>query len=142
MRDSHNSLPYTRSRTLTVMERTVKASDTTDKKKSEEITIPVPVKVLIGGLAFGIIKNSILEDLLDAETHHEFSNNITILSEFVDWFKNPEILVLKSRDHKRVFRYLLSVYLRAYNRNVKNQILLKLSRLGEVKVIINNGMRT
>jgi hypothetical protein len=118
-----------------------KASGTAEQKRSEEITIPTPVKVLIGGLAIGIIKNSILEDLLDAETHHEFSSNIIILTEFVKWFQNPEIRILKSRDHVRVFRYLLSVYLRAYHRNVKNQILLKLSRLGEVKVILNNELQ-
>ena len=105
------------------------------KKGFEKIQIPVPVRIVIGGLAYGIIKEKSLEALLDEETHHEFLNNISILNEFVGWFKNPEIRIIKSRDHVTVLRYLLSVYMRAYHRNVKHQILLKLSHTGRVKVI-------
>ena len=105
------------------------------KKEFERIQIPLPVRIVLGGLAYGIIKEKSLEELLDEETHHEFLNNISILNEFVAWFKNPEIRIIKSRDHATVLRYLLSVYMRAYHRNVKHQILLKLSHTGRVKVI-------
>ena len=105
------------------------------KKEFEKIQIPAPIRVVIGGLAYGIIKEKSLEALLDAETHHEFLNNITILNEFVSWFTNPEIRILKSRDHVTVLRYLLSVYMRAYHRNLKHQIVLKLSSTGKVRVI-------
>ena len=103
-------------------------------------TIPTPIKILIGGVAFGITKNPILRDLLDAETLHEFNSNITILQEFIAWFRFPDTRILKSRDHTRIFRYLLSVYLRAYHRNVKRQVLLKLSRNGKVVVIDQNDL--
>ena len=105
------------------------------KKEFERIQIPIPVRIVLGGLAYGIIKEKSLEALLDEETHQEFLNNISILNEFVGWFKTPEIQILKSRDHVTVLRYLLSVYMRAYHRNVKHQILLKLSHTGRVKVI-------
>lgn len=104
--------------------------------KADKAQIPASVKVVIGGLAYGIIKNASLEGLLDEESHHEFQNNITILTEFVTWFKHPEIRVLKSRDHVTVFRYLLSVYMRAYHRNIKHKILIKLSSDDDVKVVI------
>ena len=107
----------------------------TKKREFEKVQIPAPVKVVIGGLAYGIIKDSSLENLLDEESHHEFQNNIAILAEFIKWFRHPEIRVLKSRDHVTVFRYLLSIYMRAYHRNVKHKILLKLSSNGKVKVV-------
>ena len=102
--------------------------------------ISTSIKVLIGGIAFGIIESPILQELLDVETLHEFSNNITIVKEFVKWFRYPENRILKSRDHLTIFRYLLSVFLRAYHRNVKQQVLLKLSRNSNVVVINQNGL--
>ena len=105
------------------------------KREFEKVQIPPPIRVVLGGLAYGIIKDSSLENLLDEESHHEFQNNITILAEFVKWFKHPEIQVLKSRDHVTVLRYLLSVYIRAYHRNIKHKISLKLSGGGEVRII-------
>ena len=105
------------------------------KREFEKIQIPPPVRVVLGGLAYGIIKDTSLENLLDEESHHEFQNNITILAEFAKWFKHPEIRVLKSRDHVTVLRYLISVYMRAYHRNIKHKVFLKLSGDGEVKVI-------
>ena len=102
--------------------------------------ISTSIKVLIGGIAFGIIESPILQELLDVETLHEFSNNITIVKEFVKWFRYPENRILKSRDHLTIFRYLLSVFLRAYHRNVKQQVLLKLSRNDRVVVINQNGL--
>ena len=102
--------------------------------------ISTSIKVLIGGIAFGIIESPILQELLDVETLHEFNSNITILQEFVAWFRFPDTHILKSRDHVRIFRYLLSVYLRAYHRNVKRQVLLKLSRNGKVVVINQNDL--
>ena len=109
--------------------------EATKKTEFEKIQIPAPIKVVLGGLAYGIIKDSSLESLLDEESHHEFHNNIEILTEFVTWFKHPEIRILKSRDHVTVFRYLLSVYMRAYHRNLKHKIVLKLSSTGKVKAI-------
>ena len=114
--------------------------ETREKKEFQPPEIPTSIKILVGRLAFGVIKNPILKNLLDVETHHEFCNNITILQEFTKWFQHPETHILRSRDHVTVFRYILSVYLRAYHRNVKNQILLKLSRSGKVTVISQNGM--
>ena len=108
---------------------------TLKSREFSEVQIPAPVKVLIGGLAYGIIKDITLENLLDDESHHEFANKIKILSEFVEWFKHPEIRVLKTRDHITVFRYLISVYMRAYHRNLKHKIVLKLSSTGKVMVI-------
>ena len=96
-------------------------------KEFGEVQIPASVKVLIGGLAYGIIKNASLEDLLDEESHHEFQSNIAISTEFVEWFRHPEISILRTRDHVTVFRYLISVYMRAYHRNLKHKIVLKLS---------------
>ena len=105
------------------------------KREFEKVQIPSPIRVVLGGLTYGIIKNSSLEHLLDEESHHEFQNNITILAEFAKWFKHPEIQLLKSRDHVTVLRYLLSIYMRAYHRNIKHKIFLKLSGDGEVRVI-------
>ena len=45
--------------------------------------IPTSMKILIGGIAFGITESPILKELLDVETLHEFNNNITIVKEFV-----------------------------------------------------------
>ena len=111
------------------------AKKSTKKGEFEKVQIPSPIRVVLGGLAYGTIKNSSLEHLLDEESHHEFQNNITIFAEFAKWFKHPEIQVLKSRDHVTVLRYLLSVYMRAYHRNIKHKIFLKLSGDGEVRVI-------
>ena len=111
-----------------------------EKNNFSSPKIPTSIKILIGGIAFGITTNPILRDLLDVETLHEFNNNITILQEFVKWFRFPETHILKSRDHVTIFRYLLSVYLRAYHRNVKRQVLLKLSRNGKVVVINQNDL--
>ena len=98
------------------------------------------MKILIGGIAFSITESPILEELLDVETLHEFSNNITIVKEFVKWSRYPETRILKSRDHLTIFCYLVSIFLRAYHRNVKQQALLKLSRDDDVVVINQNGL--
>ena len=87
-------------------------------REFSEVQIPAPVKVVIGGLAYGIIKDITLENLLDDECKHEFANNIQILRISVEWFKHPEIRVLKTRGHITAFRYLISVYMRAYHRNL------------------------
>ena len=42
------------------------------KREFEKVQIPAPIKVVLGGLAYGIIKDSSPENLLDEESHHEF----------------------------------------------------------------------
>ena len=61
------------------MEREL-SKDIAKSREFERIQIPAPIKVVIGGLAYGIIKDGSLEDLLDDESHHEFDNNIAILN--------------------------------------------------------------
>ena len=99
---------------------------------SKQLQIPLPIKVVIGGLAYGIIKDESLKLLLDDESYHEFDSNFMILYEFAKWFINPKEKVLKSRDHLIVLRYLMSAYLRAYHRNLKHRIVRKLSNTGRV----------
>ena len=107
-----------------------------ESKIFNEALIPNAVKILIGGLAYGLTTDTSLEYLLDEESHHEFQNNITILSEFIAWFKRPEVKVLRTRDHVTILRYLISLYMRAYHRNLKHKIVLKLSSTGEVVAIM------
>ena len=101
-------------------------------RNSKQIQIPLPIKVIIGGLAYGIIKDESLKLLLDDESFHEFDSNFEILHEFAKWFINPKEKLEKSRNHLVVLKYLISVYLRAYHRNLKHRIVLKLSNTGRV----------
>lgn len=101
-------------------------------KVFNEHRIPVAVKVLLGGLAYGIITDTSIESLLDEESHHEFQSNVKALSEFIIWFTHPNTEILKTRNHETIFRYLISVFLRAYHRNLKHRIVLKVSKDGRV----------
>ena len=115
------------------MER--KTTNPRKRKLPATIKVSLPIRVIIGGLAYGIIKNKSLQLLLDDESLHEFQDKREILEEFAKWFINPKEELLKTRHHITVLRYLISVYLRAYQRNKKHGIVLKLSDTDSVVII-------
>ena len=67
--------------TLTAMERKLDTKETLEVTKGyKDFEIfPSAVETLIGETALGVITNTTMEHLLDAETHHKLSNNIKIL---------------------------------------------------------------
>ena len=104
-------------------------------KNHDTNNLSVTLKVLIGNVAYCIVHNDSIKYLLDKKSRYEFRGHRNILSDFIIWKTDPRSNILRKVEHINILRYLLSVFLRAYHRNLNHKIVMKRSHVGVLNVI-------
>ena len=66
---------------------------------------------------------------------NEFMEHRHILTDFLEWERNPDSQILTTKEHIILLGYLVSIFLRSFHRNANHRIVMKRSHTGSLKVI-------